>query len=177
MKLEDLKIIVTGGASGMGAHFATRLHQAGAKVAVGDVNSEGLERLPDGIFTRKLDVCTTTPEDWEETGVDISSFVGEVNRLKRQLPALGREGRLVALTSMDSATLVLRKTAATKAGSARLFVVINKDWQRPQPCTLPPELLEEAPGRLHRICRGAEAVPRPKDDLLNLDPAEVVLLY
>jgi len=56
MKLEDLRIIVTGGASGMGAHFATRLHQAGAKVAVGDVNTEGLDRLPEGMFTRKLDV-------------------------------------------------------------------------------------------------------------------------
>ena len=34
MKLEELKIIVTGAASGMGAHFARRLHEAGAKVAV-----------------------------------------------------------------------------------------------------------------------------------------------
>ena len=33
MKLEDLKIIVTGAASGMGAHFAKQLHAAGAKVA------------------------------------------------------------------------------------------------------------------------------------------------
>jgi len=33
MKLQDLKIIVTGAASGMGAHFAKELHAAGAKVA------------------------------------------------------------------------------------------------------------------------------------------------
>ncbi len=56
MNLQDLRIIVTGGASGMGAHFATRLHEAGARVAVGDVNAEGLDRLPNGIFTRRLDV-------------------------------------------------------------------------------------------------------------------------
>ena len=128
-------------------------------------------------FTRKLDVCSTTPEDWEETSLDISAFVGEVNRLKRQLPALGLEGRLVALSSMDAASLVLRKTAATKAGTAQIYLAINKDWQQPQPCKLPPELLEAAPKRLHRICRSTEAVPRPKDDLLHLDPAEVVLLY
>jgi starch synthase (maltosyl-transferring) len=128
-------------------------------------------------FTRKLDVCTTTPDDWEETGVDISAFVGEVNRLKRQIPALGVEGRLVALSSMDTPSLVLRKTAATSAGTAQIYVVINKDWQQPQPCKLPPELLEDAPKRLHRICRSAEAVPWPKDDTLQLDPAEVVLLY
>jgi 3-oxoacyl-[acyl-carrier protein] reductase len=42
MKLEDLKIIVSGGASGMGRHFAIRLAEAGAQVAVGDVNEAGL---------------------------------------------------------------------------------------------------------------------------------------
>lgn len=56
MKLEDLKIIVTGAGGGMGAHFATRLHEAGAKVAVGDVNEAGLAALPAGIAKRKLDV-------------------------------------------------------------------------------------------------------------------------
>jgi len=42
MKLEDLKIIVSGGASGMGRHFAIRLAEAGAQVAIGDVNEGGL---------------------------------------------------------------------------------------------------------------------------------------
>ncbi len=66
MNLSDLKIIVTGGASGMGAHFARRLHEAGAKVAVGDVNEQLLSELPSGIARRKLDVSK------EE---DIASFV------------------------------------------------------------------------------------------------------
>ncbi|MEX1367883.1 MAG: SDR family oxidoreductase [Nannocystaceae bacterium] len=56
MELVDLKIIVTGGARGMGAHFATCLAQAGAKVAVGDVDEEGLAALPKGIARRRLDV-------------------------------------------------------------------------------------------------------------------------
>jgi 3-oxoacyl-[acyl-carrier protein] reductase len=42
MKLNDLKIIVSGGGSGMGRHFAVRLAEAGARVAVGDVNEAGL---------------------------------------------------------------------------------------------------------------------------------------
>ncbi|HJK94688.1 MAG TPA: SDR family oxidoreductase [Polyangiaceae bacterium LLY-WYZ-15_(1-7)] len=67
MRLEELKIIVTGGASGMGAHFAKRLHEAGAEVAVGDVNEEGLAALPEGIHTRRLDVSS------EE---DCQAFVG-----------------------------------------------------------------------------------------------------
>lgn len=45
MKLEDLKIVVTGGASGMGRNFALNLAAAGAKVAAVDVNEEGLAAL------------------------------------------------------------------------------------------------------------------------------------
>lgn len=56
MKLSDLKIIVTGAAQGMGAHFATRLAEAGAAVAAGDVNEEGLAALPAGVHRRRLDV-------------------------------------------------------------------------------------------------------------------------
>jgi len=41
MQLQDMKIIVTGAAGGMGAHFATRLAQAGAQVAAGDVSDDG----------------------------------------------------------------------------------------------------------------------------------------
>jgi len=66
MKLDQLKIIVTGGARGMGAHFAARLHEAGAKVAVGDVDEAGLAELPQGIARRRLDVSS------EE---DVTSFV------------------------------------------------------------------------------------------------------
>ncbi len=66
MKLEDLKIIVTGAASGMGAHFARCLHGAGAKVAAGDVNEALLSELPAGIARRRLDV---SKED------DVASFV------------------------------------------------------------------------------------------------------
>jgi 3-oxoacyl-[acyl-carrier protein] reductase len=66
MQLEDLKIIVTGGAQGMGASFAQRLHEAGATVAAGDVNEEKLAELPAGIHRRRLDVSS------EE---DVISFV------------------------------------------------------------------------------------------------------
>jgi 3-oxoacyl-[acyl-carrier protein] reductase len=57
MQLKDLKVIVTGGAQGMGAHFAARLHEAGAQVAVGDVNEERLAALPAAIHRRRLDVA------------------------------------------------------------------------------------------------------------------------
>lgn len=58
MQLKDLKIVVTGGAQGMGAHFAQRLHEAGAQVAVGDISEEKLAALPAGIHRRRLDVSS-----------------------------------------------------------------------------------------------------------------------
>jgi len=57
MELDKLKVIVTGGASGLGEHFAKRLLAAGAQVAVGDVNEEGLAALPEGIHRRRLNVA------------------------------------------------------------------------------------------------------------------------
>ena len=65
MQLSSLKIIVTGAAQGMGAHFAHRLAEAGAQVAAGDVKEDGLAALAESakglagkIHTRKLDVSS-----------------------------------------------------------------------------------------------------------------------
>lgn len=59
MELSNVKAIVTGGASGMGFHFAKSLAAAGAKVAAGDVNEAGLAELPANVFKRKLDVSSS----------------------------------------------------------------------------------------------------------------------
>jgi 3-oxoacyl-[acyl-carrier protein] reductase len=73
MQLSQLKIIVTGGAQGMGAHFARRLAEAGAQVAAGDVKDDGLAAvaeatrgLPGKVHTRKLDVSSEA---------DVAAFV------------------------------------------------------------------------------------------------------
>jgi 3-oxoacyl-[acyl-carrier protein] reductase len=65
MRLQDLKIVVSGGASGMGRHFAVRLAEAGAQVAVGDVNEAGLQETVQmgrgkagRIHARQLDVSS-----------------------------------------------------------------------------------------------------------------------
>jgi len=64
MKLSDLKIIVSGAAGGMGRHFAVRLAEAGAQVAIGDVNEAGLTETagmakgaPGKIHAKKLNVA------------------------------------------------------------------------------------------------------------------------
>jgi 3-oxoacyl-[acyl-carrier protein] reductase len=79
MKLDELKIIVSGGAQGMGRHFAHRLAEAGAQVAIADVNEVGLaetlesfkgspagQAAPGKIHARRLDVSDEA---------DIASYV------------------------------------------------------------------------------------------------------
>jgi 3-oxoacyl-[acyl-carrier protein] reductase len=143
MKLEDLKIMITGGASGMGAHFARRLHEAGARVAVGDVNEAMMTELPAGIARRKLDV---SKED------DVCSFVewaakemGGVNSLVNNAGIL-RDGLLVKQdretkaikklsiedwnavigVNLTGATLMVRELAAAMVtAGARPGVIVN----------------------------------------------------
>jgi 3-oxoacyl-[acyl-carrier protein] reductase len=99
MQLEDLKIVVSGAASGMGRHFAVRLAEAGARVAAGDVNEPGLaetvglsEKAKGRIFARRLDVSSEA---------DVASFVewahgalGGINALVNNAGIL-RDGLLV----------------------------------------------------------------------------------
>ncbi len=92
MKLQDLKIIVTGGASGMGACFAQRLAEAGAKVAVGDRNTDMLAELAPGIARRRLDV--SDPADCEAFVAWAAQELGGLNGLVNNAGIL-RDGLLV----------------------------------------------------------------------------------
>lgn len=99
MNLSDVRAIVTGGAQGMGAHFVKRLAEAGAQVAVGDVNEAGLAEvaqatsgLPGRVHVRRLNVADEA---------DIGAFVdwafaamGALNTLINNAGIL-RDGLLV----------------------------------------------------------------------------------
>jgi 3-oxoacyl-[acyl-carrier protein] reductase len=143
MELRDLRIIVTGGAQGMGAHFATRLAEAGARVAVGDVNAAGLEALPAAVERRRLDVSDEA---------DVTAFVawaadrmGGLNGLVNNAGIL-RDGLLVRRdrasgeittlpradwdavigVNLTGATLMAREVVAWMArAGARPGVVVN----------------------------------------------------
>jgi 3-oxoacyl-[acyl-carrier protein] reductase len=92
MELSKLKIIVTGAGGGMGAHFAKRLAEAGAKVAVGDVNEAGLEQLGPSVFKRRLDV--SNEEDCTAFVNWAAEQMGGVNGLINNAGIL-RDGLLV----------------------------------------------------------------------------------
>ena len=149
MRLEDGRFIITGGAQGMGRHFATRIAEAGGQVTVGDVNESGLaalvdesKALPGKIHTRKLDVADEA---------DIGGFVawahdamGGLNGLVNNAGIL-RDGLLVkkdrttgAITTMTraqwdavigvnltGATMMVRDVAAKMAATESRGVIVN----------------------------------------------------
>jgi 3-oxoacyl-[acyl-carrier protein] reductase len=98
--LKDLKIIVTGAAQGMGAHFARQLLDAGAQVAAGDVNEEALAALPERIHRRRLDVSNEA---------DVAAFVGWAHQ------AMGGLNGLVNNAGIIRDGLLVKRDRATGA--------------------------------------------------------------
>jgi 3-oxoacyl-[acyl-carrier protein] reductase len=150
MQLSQLKIIVTGAAQGMGAHFAHRLAEAGAQVAAGDVKEdllgqlvESAKGLPGKIHAKKLDVASET-----EVGAFVEWAYGAMGGLNGLINNAGilRDGLLVkkdrttgAITKLSKdqwdaviavnltgATLMVRETVAKMAqAEQRPGVIVN----------------------------------------------------
>jgi len=78
MLLDRARAIVTGAASGLGRHFALELASAGATVAAGDINTQGLEELKakaEGLAGRVL----VAPLDVSQEP-SVEAFVSEFSR-------------------------------------------------------------------------------------------------
>ena len=149
MKIDQLKMIVTGGAQGMGRHFALRIAEGGGQVAVGDVNEEGLaslasesEGLPGKIHTRRLDVSNEEDVgafvDWAND--QMSGLTGLINnagilrdgllvkkdRKTGEIKKLTKDNwDLVIGVNLTGATLMVRDTVAKMAETGNKGVVVN----------------------------------------------------
>jgi 3-oxoacyl-[acyl-carrier protein] reductase len=150
MQLSSLKIIVTGAAQGMGAHFAHRLAEAGAQVAAGDVREDGLAAvveasrgLPGKVHARRLDVSNEADVgafvEWaadqmgglngliNNAGVLRDGLLVKKDRTTGQVSKLTREQWDTVLgVNLTGATMMVRDAVAKMvATDQRPGVVIN----------------------------------------------------
>jgi 3-oxoacyl-[acyl-carrier protein] reductase len=149
MKLDQMKMIVTGGAQGMGRHFALRLAQAGASVAVGDVKQEGLDSLvtetkglPGKVFAKKLDVSNEadvgTFVTWarqemgglngliNNAGILRDGLLVKKDRTSGELTKLSKENwQAVIDVNLTGATFMARDVAFSMAQNNEKGVMVN----------------------------------------------------
>ncbi|MBI5494754.1 MAG: SDR family oxidoreductase [Deltaproteobacteria bacterium] len=150
MELKNLKIIVTGGAQGMGAHFVKRLAEAGAQVAAGDVKEDGLAVLqkectgmPGKVHVRKLDVSNETEigafVDWAHDAMGgLNGLINNAGILRdgllvkkdRETGAIKKMSRAdwdaVIGVNLTGATFMVRDVVAKMAGSGiKPGVIVN----------------------------------------------------
>jgi 3-oxoacyl-[acyl-carrier protein] reductase len=149
MKLQDMKIIVTGAAQGMGRHFALRLAEAGAQVAAGDVNTDGLgsleseaKKFSGKVHTRRLDVTKEADiaafVDWAHQSMGgLNGLVNNAGILKDGLLVKKNKetGEIVKLSAeqwqavidvnLTGASYMARDVAAKMASTKTPGVIVN----------------------------------------------------
>ncbi len=76
-------------------------------------------------FRKKLHVVKTRPEDWEETGIDLTSFIKDVNRIKGQYTIFQEDAPTEMLHNSNANVLVMWKASTTTHEEALL--ILNKD--------------------------------------------------
>ena len=80
-------------------------------------------------FRRKLHVVNTRPTDWEDTGMDISDYIRQVNRLKASLPILNTDAHTEVVTVPNKRILIMRKRLDD---GSRLLMILNKHMNNPE---------------------------------------------
>jgi starch synthase (maltosyl-transferring) len=76
-------------------------------------------------FRKPLHVINTTPADWEETGIDLTSYVAKVNAIKKTHPVFQAESPTSILPCNNPNVLLMWKASARHRDEALL--ILNKD--------------------------------------------------
>jgi 3-oxoacyl-[acyl-carrier protein] reductase len=142
MELKNARILVTGAAQGMGAHFARRLHELGARVAAGDINEAALADLPAAIERRRLDVSDEADVRafvaWADerlggldglinnAGIIRDGLLVKKDRTTGEVQTLPLDQwRAVLDVNLTGAMLMAREVAARMVAKGRKGVLIN----------------------------------------------------
>ncbi len=86
-------------------------------------------------FTQPLHVVKTRPSDWEETGIDLTGFIAEVNALKKAHPVFNEDGPLEVVDCGNSRIFGMKKS--TFDGTRSALILLNKDHQKDQAGSVP----------------------------------------
>jgi 3-oxoacyl-[acyl-carrier protein] reductase len=99
VKITGARILVTGGARGLGRTFALDLASAGARVGVCDMDADGLAALAADVAARGLRVWSRQTDVSDEAGVEqlFADFVAELGGIDAVVnnAGLNRDGLLV----------------------------------------------------------------------------------
>lgn len=79
---------------------------------------------------KKLHVVNTKPEDWEQTGIDLRSFIKAVNAIKAAYTVFQEEALTRILSHPNPAILLMWK-GSTRTGQEALLI-LNQDARAPQ---------------------------------------------
>lgn len=79
-------------------------------------------------FTKRLDVCKTSPEDWEETGVDLSDYISVCNKTKHQYPIFHHDSPVEIQEHSNDEVLAILKTSFDNKEQA--LILINLDSRK-----------------------------------------------
>jgi starch synthase (maltosyl-transferring) len=86
-------------------------------------------------FRKKPHVVKTTPGDWEDTGIDITSFIRKVNRIKETYGVFQEEAATQMVTEGNPQVLAMWKGSSRTDEEA--LVLLNKDTHNPQSFNTP----------------------------------------
>jgi len=126
-------------------------------------------------FAKKPDVVHTRPEDWEDTGIDLSGYIGAVNDMKQRVRVLNWEGPQEMIDLGADVCLLVRRAEHDPDCSVAL---VNRDLGQSR--RVPVDLIR-APQHGVGDLPLAEMTPaRPKGRLdarafVTLEPGEIRL--
>jgi len=76
-------------------------------------------------FRKPLHVITTNPGDWEQTGIDLTTYIKQVNYIKKSHPIFQEESPTNLLQSPNPNVLFMWKGSSKKHSEA--LILLNKD--------------------------------------------------
>jgi starch synthase (maltosyl-transferring) len=80
-------------------------------------------------FRKKLHVVHTTPQDWEQTGIDLRDFITKANAVKKEYKVFQEECPTTILPHSNPNILLLWKASVKTPEEA--LIILNKDpWNR-----------------------------------------------